>query len=305
MTGVTTTELTGTSRPSVWQRFRHSRLGEALYTIWRNPRAFVGMIILLIFALMATVGPEVVPLDLQASYDERYAPISLQHPLSTDYIGRDVLAMIIHGSRDVLVVAFIAGVITTTIGVSVGLLSGLQGGTLDTILMLLTTTVLTVPQFPVMLMLGALFTIRDPFTFGVVLSVWAWGRLARTVRALVLSLKEREFIEAARTLGLSTGHIVFSELLPNIMPFVAINFMTTMRVAIVTSVGLMFLGLVPMSPTNWGMMLSLATGNSQAIYIPKAIVYVLSPMLTIILFQLGAVLFAHGLDEIFDPRLHS
>lgn len=280
-------------------------LGRTLRILWHNPRAFVGMTILLIFALMATIGPEVVPLDMEANYDERYAPVSLKHPLSTDYVGRDVLSMIIHGSRDVLVIAFIAAVFTVTIGVSVGLLSGLQGGTVDAVLMLFTTTVLTVPQFPVMLMLGALFTIRDPFTFGLVLSVWAWGRLARTVRSQVLSLKEREFIEAARTLGLSTGHIIFRELLPNVMPFVAINFMTTMRVAIVTSVGLMFLGLVPMSPTNWGMMLSLATGNSQAIYVPKAIVYVISPMATIILFQLGAVLFAHGLDEIFDPRLQS
>lgn len=294
-------------RPQILERFRYlgQSLKRAVRILWRNPRAFAGMIILLIFALMATIGPEVVPLDMEASYDERYAPVSLKHPLSTDYIGRDVLSMIIHGSRDVLVVAFIAAVFTVAIGVTIGLVSGLQGGTVDAGLMLLTTTVLTVPQFPVMLMLGALFTIRDPFTFGLVLSIWAWGRLARTIRSQVLSLKEREFIEAARTLGLSTGHIVFRELLPNVMPFVAINFMTTMRVAIVTSVGLMFLGLVPMSPTNWGMMLSLATGNSQAIYVPKAIVYVISPMAAIILFQLGAVLFAHGLDEIFDPRLQS
>jgi peptide/nickel transport system permease protein len=213
--------------------------------------------------------------------------------------------MIIHGSRDVLAIAAIAALITTAIGVVMGLLAGLQGGLLDTVLMLITTIVLTVPQFPVMLMLGTVFTITNPFSFGLILSVWAWGRLARSVRSQILSLKEREFIEAARTLGLSTWHIIFKELLPNIMPYVAINFMTTMRVAIVTSVGLMFLGLVPFSATNWGMMLSLATGNSQAIYVPKAIVYVISPMAAIVLFQLGAVLFANGLDEIFDPRLRS
>ncbi|MCK4470826.1 MAG: ABC transporter permease subunit, partial [Anaerolineae bacterium] len=127
----------------------------------------------------------------------------------------------------------------------------------------------------------------------------------RAVRSQIFSLKEREFIEAARTLGLSTRHIIFKELLPNIMPYVAINFMTAMRIAIVASVGLMFLGLVPLKSTNWGMMLTLATGSSQALFVPRAIVYVISPMVAIVLFQLGAVLFAHGLDEIFDPRLRS
>lgn len=285
----------------VWRRL----IGEPLRVLWRNPQAFVGLIILLVFALMASVGPEVIPLDMTAHYEERYAPVSLEHPLSTDYIGRDVLRMIIHGSRDVLLIGFLAGLITVAIGVIVGLLAGLQGGAVDTVLMMVTSTVLTVPQFPVMLMLGAIFTITNPFTFGLVLSVWAWGGLARAVRSQIFSLKEREFIEAARTLGLSTRHIIFKELLPNIMPYVAINFMTAMRIAIVASVGLMFLGLVPLKSTNWGMMLTLATGSSQALFVPRAIVYVISPMAAIVLFQLGAVLFAHGLDEIFDPRLRS
>ena len=286
---------------SFWRR----SIGEPLRILWRNPQAFVGLVILLIFALMASVGPEVVPLDMTAHYDERYAPVSWKHPLSTDYIGRDVLRMIIHGSRDVLTIAFLAGLITVATGVIIGLLAGLQGGMVDAILMLITSTVLTVPQFPVMLMLAALFTITNPLSFGLVLSVWAWGGLARAVRSQILSLKEREFIEAARTLGLGTRHIVFKELLPNIMPYVAINFMTAMRVAIVASVGLMFLGLVPLQATNWGMMLNLATGGSQSLFVPRAIVYVISPMAAIVLFQLGAVLFAHGLDEIFDPRLRS
>ncbi len=286
-------------------RFWQHSIGEPLRILWRNPRAFTGLVILLIFFLMAAIGPEIFPLDMTAKYSERYAPVSLKHPLSTDYIGRDVLIMIIHGSRDVLTIAVIAGIITVIIGVVIGLISGLQGGQVDAVLMLITSTVLTVPAFPVMLMLGTVFRITNPITFGLVLSIWAWGGLARSVRSQILSLRQREFIEAARTLGLSMPHIIFSELLPNIMPYVAINFMTIMRIAIVTSVGLMFLGLVPMSSTNWGMMLTLATGNSQALYVPRAMVYVLSPMVAIILFQLGAVLFTNGLDEIFDPRLRS
>ena len=297
--------MTAHAMTGALQSFWRRSIGEPLRILWRNPRAFVGLVILLIFALMASVGPEVVPLDMKAHYEERYAPVSWEHPLSTDYIGRDVLRMIIHGSRDVLTIGFLAGLITVAAGVIIGLVAGLQGGMVDAILMLITSTVLTVPQFPVMLILGALFTITNPFSFGLVLSVWAWGGLARAVRSQILSLKEREFIEAARTLGLSTRHIVLKELLPNIMPYVAINFMTTMRMAIGASVALMFLGLVPLQATNWGMMLQLATGPSQALFVPRAIVYVISPMAAIVLFQLGAVLFANGLDEIFDPRLRS
>jgi len=121
----------------------------------------------------------------------------------------------------------------------------------------------------------------------------------------VLSLKEREFIEAARTLGLSTFHVVFRELLPNVLPYVAINFVDTMRGAIGASVALMFLGLVPFSATNWGMMLNFAVRQSGAIYLPYAMSYVLSPMVAIMLLELGGVFFAHGLDELLNPRLRT
>lgn len=276
---------------------------EPLRIIIKNKRALAGLLILLFFAAMAAVGPEIIPLNLAPDYANRYAVPSLQHPLGTDYIGRDVWAMLVHGSREVLSVAFLAALFTTIVAIVIGLLAGLQGKAVDTVLMLLANLVLTVPSFPVMLMLGATLDIKDPVSLAVILSMWAWGGLARAVRSQILSLREREFIEAARVLGLSTSHIIFAELLPNIMPFVAINFLTVMRSAIVASVGLMFLGLVPLSSSNWGMMLNMATGQSGAIYVPEGLLYVLSPIGAIVLFQLGAVFFAHGLDEVLDPRL--
>lgn len=278
---------------------------QTLRIIGHNPRSLAGLIILLFFALMASIGPEVIPLDLKTNYAERYAPISWKHPLSTDFSGRDVLQLLVHGSREVLTVAFLAGVFTVLIAVTIGLISGLRGGATDAILMLLTNAILTIPSFPVMLMLGAVLTIRDPVSLALVLSCWAWGGLARATRSQVLSLKRREFIEAAQVLGLSLPHIVFRELLPNIAPYVAISFMTIMRGAITASVGLMFLGLVPFQAANWGMMLNMATGQMGSIYVPDALVYVLTPMVAIILFQLGAIFFAHGLDEVFDPRLRA
>ena len=185
----------------------------------------------------------------------------------------------------------------------IGMLAGLQGGMMDAVLMLMTNAILTVPSLPVLMIVASVWKVKDPVRLGLLLSIWAWGGLARAIRSQVLSLREREFIEAARALGLGTFHTVFRELLPNVMPYVAINFFSIMRGAITASVGLMFLGLIPFKATNWGMMLSLAAWQTGAIYVPKALFYFGSPMACIILFQLGAFFFANGLDEVLDPRL--
>ena len=288
---------------SPWRDFWEHSLVGPLRVIYRNKRAFAGMLILLGFLFMATIGPEIVELDPEYHYAERFRPPSLEHPLGTDYVGRDVFAQLVHGSRDVLSIAFLAAFFTILIAIAIGMLSGLQGGMVDVALMLVTNAVLTIPSFPVMLIFAAVLRVRDPISLAFILSIWAWGGLARAIRSQILSLKEREFIEAARLLDLSTYHIIRNELLPNVMPFIAINFLTLMRNAITASVGLMFLGLIPFSAANWGMMLNLATFQSGAIYLPQGIYYVMAPMMAIILFQLGAVFFAHGLDEVLDPRL--
>ena len=277
----------------------------AFVILYRNKRAFAGFLILLMFFLMAAVGPYLVPLDMSARYAERYLPPSWEHPLGTDFVGRDTFALIVHGSRDVLSIAFLAALFTVAIALTIGMVSGLQGGLVDTVLMLLTNVVLTIPKFPVMLVFATIFRVKDPISLALILSVWAWGALARAVRSQILSLKEREFVEAARVLGLGLRHIIMAELLPNIMPYVAINFLYIMKDAITASVGLMFLGIIPFSPSNWGMMLNLATQQAGAIYIPQGLYYALAPMGAIILFQLGALFFAHGLDEVLNPRLRS
>jgi len=278
---------------------------EPFVILRRNRMAFIGLLILLFFALMATVGPEVVPLDTTQRFEKRFQWPSLEHPLGTDHVGRDTLQQIVHGSRDVLLTAFLAAIFTTAIAILVGMLAGLQGGMMDALLMLMTNIILTVPSFPVMMIIAAVWKVKDPVSLGLLLSIWTWGGLARAIRSQILSLKEREFIEAARALGLSTFHIVFRELLPNVMPYVAINFFSLMRGAITASVGLMFLGLIPFKATNWGMMLNLAAWQAGAIYVPKALFYFGSPMACIILFQLGAFFFASGLDEVVNPRLRA
>ena len=118
----------------------------------------------------------------------------------------------------------------------------------------------------------------------------------------VLSLKERDFIEAARALDLGTRHIIFTEMMPNLMPYIAINFIFAMTGAIYTQVGLVFLGFVPFVSHNWGVMINIAW-TTGAIFYKQSIYYILSPIMAIVGFQLGAILFSRSLEEIFNPRM--
>jgi len=283
-----------------------SRSVSNFWNIFRdNKKALFGLAVMVFFVLMATVGPLIVPLDLTSNVANRFQTPSLKHPLGTDFAGRDTLAQLVHGSRDVLTTAFLAACFTVGIGAIIGALAGLRGGWADTLLMRLTDVMLTVPSFPVLMILAVSFKVQDPVSIGLLLSVWAWAGLARAVRSEVLSLKQREFIEAARLLRLSTPHIIFGELLPNLMGYITLNFIRTMRGALTASIGLMFLGLIPYSPTNWGVMFNLAIYQTGSIYIHRAIFYVLAPMGAIILFQYGALCFASGLEAVFDPRLRA
>lgn len=270
-----------------------------------NRRATIGFAILVFFLLMATVGPSVVPLDLTSHYAQRFQLPSFKHPLGTDFVGRDVFQELVHGSRDVLVTAFLAGLFAAAIGVIVGSLAGFKGGYIDMVSMRTVDVILTIPHFPIMMVFAVLFRVKDPVSIGLVLAIWMWAGLARDIRSQILSLKEREFMEAARLLNLSTSHILFRELMPNLMSYIIVNFVRMVRGGLTASVGLMFLGLIPYSPTNWGMMLNLAVFQAGTIYVPTGIFYILAPMGAIILFQYGALLLAYGLEEWFNPTLRA
>lgn len=272
-------------------------------TLMRNRRALFGLVGLTFFLLMAVLGPAVIPLERMPNPDLRFQAPSLQHFLGTDYAGRDTFAQIVHGSRDIVQISFFTGVFAVLIALSVGLTAGLVGGHLDTLLTAVIDVFLTVPQFPVMAILAALVRVGDPVTFGLVLAVWAWPGLARSLRAQVVALREREFVEAARVMALSPAWIVFREILPNLVPLVAVYFIRVARDAITVSVGIMLLGLVPLKVDNWGMMLNLATFQSGALYVPRAWAYLLSPLVAIVAFQFCLIQLASGVEELVDPRL--
>ena len=224
------------------------------------------------------------------------------HLLGTDSLGRDVLSMLIVGPGDVLAIAFLTAVITVAFGTVVGIVSGLVGGITDKIIQTVTNLFLTIPSFPVLMLLSALVTVEDNVTFALILSIWNWPGLCRAVRAQVISLKERDFIQICKVMKMPRRHIVFFELMPNISSYIFINFVMIMKNAIIASVGIMMLGVAAYEPTNWGAMLY-DIMNNAAMHIDSAIVYVISPILFIIVLELGIILLAHGLDERLNPRL--
>jgi peptide/nickel transport system permease protein len=277
-----------------------------LRSIVRNRRALVGMIILILYALLAIVGPMAAdPKLLKSDIRNRLAAPSWEHPLGTDNNGRDTLTQFVYGARNVLTVALIAAVMTIFIATTIGMLSGLIGGWLDSVLMFITNIILTVPSMPIMMLLATVMSADNPIAFGFVLSIWSWAGLARAIRAQIMSVKNRDYIEAARILGMSNRHIVVGEMLPSITSYLTMNLIFSMRGAISASVGLMFLGLAKFSASHWGMMIQIAISSTGALYGSNALVYFLTPVLGIAIFGMGCFFFASGLDEALNPRLRT
>ena len=276
---------------------------DPLKIIIRNKAGFIGLLGLIIYILMATIGPFLVPLDTIPKPEQMYLPPSLEHPLGTDFEGKDIFSQIINGASDVLFVAFLAGTITVFIATLLGSVAGFKGGLWDSVIMAVDEILLTIPQFPLLSVLAAL-TRLDNFTLALIIGVLSWPALARAIRSQVLSLKERDFIEAARALDLGVRHIIFTEIMPNLMSYIVVSWILSMTGAVYAQVGLVFLGFVPFTSHNWGVMINLAW-TWGAIYYKNSIWYIISPILAITGFQLSAIMFSRALEEIFNPRLRA
>jgi peptide/nickel transport system permease protein len=226
---------------------------------------------------------------------------SLAHPLGTDYSGRDNLHLILRGGWDMLQLAFVAGFLTSAIAVAIGLLGAFSGGVVDRVVILVIDVWLTAPRFVLLLVIASLFRVGSTFALALLIAVFGWPYLARQVRAQALSLRRRDYVEAARLLQLRTLHIMVRYLVPAIAPFVVISTIQAMTSAIYQQVGLAFFGLVPLAD-NWGTLFSVAYGQN-ALYLPAAAWSMLAPVAAICLLQFCLVLTSQSLESVFDPRL--
>jgi len=278
-------------------------LARFLKLMSRNKTGFLGFLIFIGFVLMVTIGPLFVPEVTSADISAIYAPPSWEHPFGNDSQGKDIFSQIVHGGRDILQMALLTGIISTFVGITLGSVSALIGGQFDAFLTTMADIWLTIPRFPLLAVLATLIKLDNLLTLALLLSFLSWAGLYRSIRAQVFSLKERDYVEAAIALDLGLWHIIFSEIMPNMMSYLAISFTFGMTTAIYAQVGLVFLGLVPLT-RNWGVMINLAW-TQGAIFFKDSIYFIMAPVLSIALFQLSIVWMSRSLEEIFNPRLRT
>jgi len=270
----------------------------------RNKMGLFGFSIVSLIILLSIFGPLIWPAEVSANVAEINKGVSAEHWLGTDFQGQDNLRKIINGGKDIVVIALLTGGLSMLIAVIVGSFSAFVGGKVDSILMEFVNIWLTIPKFPLLAVLATVLSLKNVVMLSVLMALLDWPALARQVRSQVLSLRNREYIEAAVMLDFGTPRIIFRELLPNMMSFVAISTIFEMTHAIYQQTGLVFLGIVPYSSANWGVMIS-AAERRGVLFNPQASWSILAPMAAIILFQLGLVSFARSLDEVFNPRLRT
>jgi peptide/nickel transport system permease protein len=240
------------------------RAREVWHSLTKDPAALVSIIVLVLLALIALAAPLLSPHDpLQTFPDQGLGPQGQPLPpgtpgflLGTDALGRDLLSRLIYGAQVSLVIGIVANGLATAFGVLIGVVAGYFGGVVEAILMRITDVVIS---FPILLLCTALIavTTRSTSNVIVVIALIYWTTLARIIRGMVVSLKEREFVVASRTLGLSHRTIMWRHILPHLVP--AIIVYTTLGVAssILIESALSFLGIgVPIPQASWGQMIS-------------------------------------------------
>jgi peptide/nickel transport system permease protein len=265
----------------------------------------IGGGILGVFVLIAIIGPAIAPYDPSATTTQ-VVPLAptLHHLLGTTQSGQDVLSQLLVGLRSTVVLGLLTGVIATVLAVSVGVSAGFLGGFADEVLSLLTNVFLVLPALPLLIvLLGYLPPSSGQLPTAIVLSAlgWPWG--ARVIRAQTLTLRNRDYVAAARESGERTWRIVVFEILPNEVSLIAASFVGTVLYAILTSVALAFIGVASFSGWSLGTMLYWAEGQS-AIQVGAWWWYV-PPGVAAALLGMSLVLLNFGLDELGNPRLRA
>lgn len=263
----------------------------------RNPGGLIGLFLLVLLVLVALLAPVIAPDPISQNIAQRLQPPSAEHWLGTDQLGRDVWARVAHGAGISLRVGFGVVILAVLIGVAVGLLAGTLGGAWDNLLMRVTDIFFA---FPSLILAMAIAAALGPNLNNTIIAVAlvSWPIYARLVRANVLALREREFVEAARALGSSQGRLMLRHLLPNTLTPVFVQASFDVGGAILTAAGLSFIGFGAQPPTpEWGAMVS-----ETRSYIAEAIWAPTAPAMGILLTVLAFNLLGDALRDVLDPR---
>lgn len=272
---------------------------DVIKAYFRSPPAIIGLVLLLVVIAMALSAPFLFPRDPLALAGRPlvWPFANPRFPLGTDNSGRDIAAQIFYGARISLLIGGVATVIAIVIGIAIGAVSGYYGGWVDNVLMRITEAFQTLPNFLLLLVLVAVFG-SNIITVTVAIGIVSWPAPARLTRAEFLSLRNREFVQAGRTLGLKDLKLIFGEILPNALPPVIVYASVVMAVAILLESALAFLRLSDPNVASWGNLIGLGRDVLRVQWYVSAI-----PGIAILVTVLAVSLVGQGLNDALNPRL--
>jgi len=274
-----------------------------LRSIWSDRLGRIGLILLVVTAVVAVLGPFIFPFnpaDVGADSSTILQPPSADHWLGTDELGRDVFREFLAGARISLFVGIMATLISTIIGAGIGIVAGYFMGPLDTTLMSATDFFLVIPALPLMIAMGAIFG-QNLLIIILVIGLLSWPRTARIVRSQTLSLRQRQYVARAKSLGASDARIIRRNVAPHVMQLIVANTILVVAGCILAEATLSFIGLGDPDRISWGSMLHFAF-VSGAVGL-GAWWYFMPPGLGILVVVLGFTLVGHSFERIANPRL--
>lgn len=275
--------------------------GNTLDKFWATWMGKTGTIILIAFILLALYGTFIVPSLKKSPYEILQGP-SKQHILGTDNNGVDILDRTMKGALASLSIGFVAMAVSMILGSLVGLASGYWGGWRDEIIMRINDVFLSIPWLVLMIVIAAVLQTQSMWAVILVIGLTGWSTTARIVRAQVLSLKERMFVERAKAIGASEWHIIRKHIFPNVVPLIFANAILTIAISILSESTLSFLGLGPQDVQTWGRMLDNAY-EAGSVTIPSQNLFIIVPGLCIVFVVLGFTFIGYAMDEVLNPRL--
>ncbi len=283
-------------------------LGKALYTPRLNNKLLIGLGLIMFILLLSFLGPLVwdvrmaraasTPLNLPPAWA---AGGTWQHPLGTESMGRDMLSLIITGAPASLRVGFIAAGIGMLVGIVLGFTAGFLGGWIDAVIRTVADAVLTIPALAVLIVIAAFVRAISIEHMALLLALFAWPGPTRLIRAQVLTLRERGYVRMARLSGASTTSIMFKEMMPNLLPYLAASLVGNVSAAILAATSLEALGLGPARIPTLGMTIFHAIRG--AAILRDMWWWWGFPILVLVIIFIGLFLIAIGLDEVANPRL--
>lgn len=268
-----------------------------------NAKAATGLAILGVYGLFAIIGPWAAPYDPDARSSDLVQPPSAKHWFGTTHLGQDILSQVLVGTRGVIVVGLIAGVVATVLSILIGVTSGYLGGAADESLSAVSNVFLVIPALPLIIIVTSTISNAGDLIVALIIGLtsWAWG--ARVLRAQTLSLRRRDYVEAARATGEKTWRVILFEILPNLTAVIASGFVGTVIFAVLSEITLAFIGISSISTWNWGTILFWAQG--QQALAQGAWWWFVPAGLAIALLGTALALVNFGIDEFVSPRLRS